>query len=75
MILESILVVLLALILDLFFGDPRNKFHPTSWMGTLIAKLVPLVKNKSPLVEKIGGIVLVVAVTSLVTIILVYFNI
>lgn len=75
MILESILIVSFALILDLFFGDPRNKFHPTSWIGTLIAKLVPIIKNKFPLVEKIGGILLVVAVTSLVTIILVYFNI
>ena len=75
MILESILIVSFALILDLLFGDPKNKFHPTSWIGTLIAKLVPIVKNKSPIVEKLGGIVLVIAVTSLVIIILVYLNI
>jgi adenosylcobinamide-phosphate synthase len=75
MILESILIVSFAVILDLLFGDPKNKFHPTSWIGTLIAKLVPIAKNKSPMVEKIGGILLVVAVTSLVTIILVYLNI
>jgi adenosylcobinamide-phosphate synthase len=75
MILESILIVSFAVILDLLFGDPKNKFHPTSWIGTLIAKLVPIVKNKSPMVEKIGGILLVIAVTSLVTIILVYLNI
>src|SRR3989344_3564791 len=75
MILESILVVTFALILDLIVGDPKNKFHPTSWIGTLIAKIVPIIKNKSPNVEKIGGIILVVSVTALITTILVFLNI
>src|SRR3990172_7360887 len=66
MILESILVITFALILDLIVGDPKNKFHPTSWIGTLIAKIVPIIKNKSPNVEKIGGIILVVSVTAFV---------
>ena len=52
MIIESILVVIFAIILDFIFGDPKNKFHPTSWIGTLIAKLVPFVKNESPKLEK-----------------------
>ena len=75
MILESILVVTFALILDLIVGDPKNKFHPTSWIGTLIAKIVPIIKNKSPNVEKIGGIILVVSVTALVATILVFLTI
>ncbi len=75
MILESIMVVTFALILDLIIGDPKNKFHPTSWIGTLIAKIVPLIKNKSPHAEKIGGIILVVSVTAFVTTILVFLNI
>jgi adenosylcobinamide-phosphate synthase len=75
MILESILIISFALFLDLIFGDPKNKFHPTAWVGVLIAKLVPIVKNKSPLVEKIGGILVVVSATSFVTIILVFLNI
>jgi len=75
MILESILVVTFALILDLIVGDPKNKFHPTSWIGTLIAKIVPMIKNKSPNVEKIGGIILVVSVTALVATILVFLTI
>ena len=48
MILESILVVVFAIILDFVFGDPKNKYHPTSWIGSFIAKLVPLAKNESP---------------------------
>jgi adenosylcobinamide-phosphate synthase len=70
MILEAILVVAFALILDLFVGDPKNKFHPTSWIGIFIAKIVPILKNNSPTLEKIGGIILVILVSSVVGIIL-----
>lgn len=67
MIIESILIVTFAVILDFVFGDPKNKFHPTAWLGSLIAKLVPLAKNSSPIAEKFGGIVLVVMVTTIVS--------
>ena len=75
MILESILIVIFALILDFIIGDPKNKFHPTSWIGTFIAKLVPIVKNESPKIEKFGGIILVILVTSIVSTLLVFLNI
>ncbi len=71
MIIESIFVTGLAILLDLKFGDPKNKYHPTAWIGTLIAKLVPLAKNKNTVLEKFGG-VLVVAVTSALIILLLY---
>ena len=74
MILESILVVIFAIILDFIAGDPKNKFHPTSWIGTLIAKLVPIVKHNSPKIEKLGGILLVILVTSIVSILLAFLN-
>ncbi len=75
MIFESILVVTFALILDLLVGDPKNRFHPTSWIGILIAKLVPLTKNESPKMEKTGGVILVITVSSFVGILLVLLNI
>ena len=62
MILESIVIVAFALGLDLIFGDPKNRYHPTVWIGTLIAKLTPLSKNQNVYLEKFGGI-FVVAVT------------
>ena len=74
MILESIIVVISALILDFIIGDPKNKFHPTSWIGSLIAKIVPVVKNESPKKEKLGGIILVILVTSIVSTLLVILN-
>ncbi len=62
MILESIVVVAFALGIDFVFGDPKTRYHPTAWIGTLIAKLTPLAKNQNTYVEKLGGI-FVVAIT------------
>ena len=75
MIAESILVVTFALILDLLVGDPKNKFHPTYWIGGIVGRLVPSFKNNSPTREKIGGIILVILVVAIVEIILVFFYI
>ena len=36
MILESILIISFAIILDLVVADPRNKYHPTAWIGGFI---------------------------------------
>ena len=38
MILESIFIIGFAILIDLIFGDPKNRYHPTAWIGTLIAK-------------------------------------
>ena len=63
MIFESILIVSLALGLDFAVGDPKSKFHPTAWIGTLIAKLTQFAKNS----EKLGGVFLVLIVTTIVS--------
>jgi adenosylcobinamide-phosphate synthase len=55
LIVESILLVFFALVLDLVFGDPKNKFHPTAWIGSLIAKLTPYAKSSSKNLEKLSG--------------------
>lgn len=66
MIIESILIVVFAIGLDLTIGDPKNKFHPTAWIGQLIGKVVPYGKSKSPLYEKISGIVFVFLISGVV---------
>ncbi|HET6517655.1 MAG TPA: cobalamin biosynthesis protein [Nitrosopumilaceae archaeon] len=71
MIIESILIVAFALALDFTLGDPKNKYHPTAWIGKLIAKLVPLSKNS----EKIGGIILVLFVVSFVSLLLIALDV
>ena len=66
MIFESILIIGFALILDLIIGDPRNKYHPTAWIGNFISNLVPLFKNENPYLEKFGGILIVLISTAVV---------
>ena len=69
MILESILIIGFAILLDLKFGDPKSKFHPTAWIGSLIAKLTPAAKNQNGMVEKIGGVMIVGVTAGIVLII------
>ena len=66
MILESIVIVAFALGLDFVFGDPKSRYHPTAWIGTLIAKLTPLAKNQSGYVAQLGGIFVVIITVGVV---------
>ena len=75
MIIESIFVIGLAVLLDFKFGDPKNKYHPTAWIGTLIAKLTPLAKNENPTIEKFGGICIVTITSGLVIVLLFALNV
>ncbi len=75
MIVESIFVIGLAILLDFKFGDPKNKYHPTAWIGTLIAKLTPMAKNKHPMIEKFGGVCVVTITSGLVILLLFVLNI
>jgi len=59
MILESILVIGFAILLDLLFGDPKNRFHPTAWIGNLIGNITTRMKNENYNLEKLGGIFIV----------------
>ena len=45
MILESVVIVTFALLLDFLVGDPKTRYHPTAWIGKLIASLVPFTKS------------------------------
>jgi len=64
--LISVSIIVLALVLDLIFGDPSPNYpsrlqfrlHPTVWMGKLTTKLKPHFKNPNPKIEKLNGIIL-----------------
>ena len=75
MIAESILIVFFALVLDFAVGDPRNKFHPTAWLGSLIAKLTPHAKNSSENLEKLGGIFIILIVSGIVVSLMIFLDI
>jgi len=75
LIVESILVVFFALVLDFAVGDPRNKFHPTAWIGSLIAKLAPHTKHSSENLEKLGGIFIILISSGIVVSLLIFLNV
>lgn len=66
MIIESIAIIFFALTIDFTLGDPKNKFHPTAWIGSLIAKITPSLKNSSNTLEKLGGIILIIISSAIV---------
>jgi len=70
MIFESITIIGLAILIDLIFGDPKNRYHPTAWIGTLIAKFTPLAKHQNPIFEKIGGVLIITIISSIVILLL-----
>jgi adenosylcobinamide-phosphate synthase len=74
MMLEAILVVSFALILDFIIGDPKNRFHPTILIGKLIEKIVPYTINYSPNSEKCRGIILVIIVLGIVVTLVSFFS-
>ncbi|RJX15232.1 cobalamin biosynthesis protein [Candidatus Bathyarchaeota archaeon] len=60
----NLLLLVLALILDIFFGEPPPKIHPTVWIGRLITFLEQKLRvDGSPRNEKIRGIFLVFILT------------
>jgi len=75
MILESVVIVGFALLLDFLVGDPKTKYHPTAWIGKLIASLVPFTKSDSVRKELIGGFLLVSVIVVTVCTVLVILDI
>ena len=75
MIFESISVIGFAILIDLIFGDPKNRYHPTAWIGMLIAKFTPITKNQNIIYEKIGGVLIILIISSIVALLLLSLDI
>lgn len=61
-------VVAAALVLDMAFGDPPSRYHPTAWMGNMFARLVPLARNRSARLERAGGTIMLAVMVCVVAI-------
>ena len=70
MILESIIIIGLAISLDLVLGDPKNRYHPTAWIGNLIGIITTRMKNENKNLEKFNGIFIVLIPVSVSIIVL-----
>ncbi len=62
---ESASILVLALIIDSVFGEPPDRFHPTVWMGKIVALFKPMLQSGNPRIEKMNGVLLCLGVTSL----------
>ncbi len=64
--MDILLVVIVALALDLAFGEPPNRWHPVSWLGGLMAleiKLAPARGTRRQLVY--GGLMVLITSAAL----------
>jgi adenosylcobinamide-phosphate synthase len=53
------LPILFAIILDIIFGDPPNRFHPTAWMGSFIGWLMRFRPHRNHFDEFMYGIFII----------------
>ena len=71
MILESIIIIGFAILLDLILGDPKNRYHPTAWIGNLIGIITTRIRNENQNLEKFNGIFIILIPISISTIVLI----
>jgi len=71
----AIIVLILAIVIDLIFGDPApwkplksfHNLHPTIWMGKLAKRLKPFFMSQNPRTEKVNGVFLALVVITVFT--------
>lgn len=64
MILEVVIILLLAVILDLLFGDPPNALHPVYWTGQVISRFEEHGIGKKPRHQLILGVLAVILLSA-----------
>lgn len=52
---ETALILLLALVIDFFLGEPKGSFHPVVWMGRGIGLVARLARGRSPASQLVIG--------------------
>ena len=64
-LIDSILILLIALLIDFIFGEVPDRIHPTVWMGKVITLLKPRMRDVNPIDEKLNGSLLALFVMTL----------
>ena len=63
--MEILLIIFLAIAIDLVLGEPPRPIHPVVWMGKIISFLEKRGKGKSPTVQFLYGLGMVLIITAL----------
>jgi adenosylcobinamide-phosphate synthase len=73
---EFILLSLVGgIVLCFTFNDPPNRIHPISWLGKLISRIIPSLKDTNPHQEKLMGVFFTLSLTIGLAMISYYFSI
>ena len=71
--MEAILILVIALLLDLCFGEPPNTWHPVAWLGKLIAWQTSTIPGKHKLAQLAYGTFIAVTTIGLITVLVFLF--
>ena len=63
---DSVLIFILAFIIDLALGEYTDRVHPTIGIGKMISYLKRKSKNPNPKVEKMNGVLLALSIMLIV---------
>ena len=64
--MEIIVILLIALALDLIFGEPPNAWHPVAWLGKLISLETRLAPQRGKLRQLAYGASMVLITLGLI---------
>ena len=59
---DSVVIFVLAFLIDVVFGEYPDRIHPTIGIGKLISYLRPKLKNPNPGIEKANGVFLALSI-------------
>jgi len=65
--MEIIFILLIALAIDLAFGETPNSWHPVAWLGKLIALETKRAPRRGKLIQLVFGIVIVLLTVGAIT--------
>lgn len=64
--IEPLIIFPSAILIDVIFGEPINRFHPVAWLGELISLELKITPKYSKIWQFIYGMVINVSTTSII---------
>ena len=65
--MEFLLILALAIVIELIFGDPPNAYHPVAWIGRVIAFFEPFGLKGRRRYQLLYGLVMTLVITAFFT--------